>query len=50
MQLPLLRDWQTCAHVLAIQKILGSMLPEAAQTSFFPAAPEGERVAEPSPA
>jgi hypothetical protein len=29
----------SCAHVLAMQKILGQMLSEAAQTSFF-AAPE----------
>ena len=28
-------SWQTCAHVLALQKILGQMLPEEAQTSFF---------------
>jgi hypothetical protein len=28
-------SWQTCAHVLALQKILGQMLPEDAQTSFF---------------
>jgi hypothetical protein len=28
-------SWQTCAHVLALQKILGLMLPDAAQTSFF---------------
>jgi hypothetical protein len=28
-------SWKTCAHVLAMQKILGAMLPEAAQTSFF---------------
>jgi hypothetical protein len=28
-------SWKTCAHVLAMQKILGSMLPESAQTSFF---------------
>ncbi|HWH37854.1 MAG TPA: SWIM zinc finger family protein [Candidatus Limnocylindrales bacterium] len=28
-------SWKTCAHVLALQKILGSMLPDAAQTSFF---------------
>ena len=32
-------SWKTCAHVLAMQKILGEMLPEAAQTSFF-GAPE----------
>lgn len=28
-------SWKTCVHVLALQKILGQMLPEAAQTSFF---------------
>ncbi|MDQ3937156.1 MAG: hypothetical protein M3253_00575 [Chloroflexota bacterium] len=28
-------NWTTCAHVLAMQKILGQMLPEDAQTSFF---------------
>lgn len=28
-------SWKTCAHVLAMQKILGAMLPEQAQTSFF---------------
>jgi hypothetical protein len=39
-------SWKTCAHVLAIQKILGVMLPDAAQTSLFPAAPEGAAVAE----
>jgi hypothetical protein len=32
-------SWQTCAHILAMQKILGTMLPETAQTSLFPAAP-----------
>jgi hypothetical protein len=32
-------SWKTCAHVLALQKILGRMLPESAQTSLFPAAP-----------
>ncbi len=26
---------QTCPHVLALQKILGRMLPESAQTSYF---------------
>jgi len=31
-------SWKTCAHVLAMQKILGQMLPDAAQTSFFGAA------------
>ena len=36
-------SWKTCAHVLAMQKILGSMLPESAQTSFFgPPAEVGE--------
>jgi hypothetical protein len=43
-------NWKTCAHVLAIQKIMGGMLPETAQTSFFPAAPEGHAVTESSPA
>jgi hypothetical protein len=28
-------SWKTCAHVLALQKIFGQMLPEEAQTSFF---------------
>ena len=28
-------SWKTCAHVLALQKVLGAMLPEEAQTSFF---------------
>jgi hypothetical protein len=28
-------SWKTCAHVLALQKILGQMLPDEAQTSFF---------------
>jgi hypothetical protein len=28
-------SWKTCVHVLALQKILGQMLPEEAQTSFF---------------
>ena len=41
-------SWDTCAHILAIQKILGGMLPEAAQTSLFPAAP-GAVTAESSP-
>lgn len=42
-------SWKTCAHILAIQKILGNMLPEVAQTSLFPAAPEVS-VAEPATA
>ena len=29
------QSWSTCAHVLAMQKIMGQMLPEAAQTSYF---------------
>jgi hypothetical protein len=29
--------WKTCVHLLAIQKILGPMLPESAQTSLFSA-------------
>ena len=28
-------SWQSCAHVLALQKILGIMLPESAQTTTF---------------
>jgi len=28
-------SWKTCAHVLALQKILGQMLSAEAQTSFF---------------
>ncbi len=28
-------NWKTCVHVLAMQKILGQMLPDEAQTSFF---------------
>jgi hypothetical protein len=43
-------SWQTCAHILALQKVLGGMLPEGAQTSLFPAAPEVMPQAEPSPA
>ncbi|CAN5773707.1 hypothetical protein BH24CHL5_BH24CHL5_06960 [soil metagenome] len=41
-------SWNTCAHVLAMQKILGQMLSADAQTSFF-GAPEAT-VAEPTPA
>lgn len=41
-------SWQTCVHILALQKILGQMLPEEAQTSFFGAPPEVS--AEPAPA
>jgi hypothetical protein len=41
-------SWGSCAHVLAMQKILGQMLSEAAQTSFF-GTPE-PALAEPSPA
>jgi hypothetical protein len=31
-------NWNTCVHVLALQKILGNMLPESAQTSLFTSA------------
>ena len=31
-------NWKTCVHVLALQKILGNMLPESAQTSLFASA------------
>jgi hypothetical protein len=34
-------SWKTCAHVLAMQKILGEMLSEDAQSSFF-GAPDSE--------
>jgi hypothetical protein len=34
-------SFKTCAHVLAMQKILGQMLTEGAQSSFF-GAPEEE--------
>jgi hypothetical protein len=32
-------SWNSCVHVLALQKILGVMLPEAAQVSIFSAQP-----------
>jgi hypothetical protein len=41
-------SWSTCAHVLALQKIMGQMLAEGAQTSYF-GAPEAA-IAEPTPA
>jgi hypothetical protein len=41
-------SWKTCVHVLALQKIMGQMLPETAQTSFFGAA--DPVLAEPAPA
>ena len=37
----------SCAHILALQKILGVMLPEAAQTSLFSAS---QRIPEAQPA
>jgi hypothetical protein len=33
-------SWDSCAHILAIQKILGGMIPETAEASLFQAAPE----------
>ncbi|HEV3484071.1 MAG TPA: hypothetical protein VG106_01590 [Vicinamibacterales bacterium] len=42
-------SWKTCAHVLALQKIMGQMLPESAQTSYF-GAPPTAAFAEPTPA
>ncbi len=49
VHLSLLREpGHTCAHVLAMQKILGQMLSEPAQTSFF-GTPEST-LAEPTPA
>ena len=41
-------SWSTCAHVLALQKIMGQMLSEGAQTSYF-GAPE-PALAETTPA
>lgn len=41
-------SWNTCAHVLAMQKILGQMLSADAQTSSFGASEA--TVAEPTPA
>ncbi|HVM30272.1 MAG TPA: hypothetical protein VM305_05810 [Candidatus Limnocylindrales bacterium] len=43
-------SWRTCAHVLAMQKILGGMLPDEAQTSFFGPPAERLAVGEPAPA
>ena len=31
-------NWRSCVHILALQKVLGPMLPEAAQASLFDAA------------
>jgi hypothetical protein len=28
-------SWQTCVHILTIQKLLGTMLPESAQVSLL---------------
>ena len=41
-------SWKSCAHVLALQKILGQMLPDEAQTTFLGAAEP--QMAEPAPA
>jgi len=30
-------NWKSCVHVLTLQKVLGNMLPEAAQESIFSA-------------
>jgi hypothetical protein len=30
-------SWQTCVHVLSLQKIMGVMLPDEAQESIFSA-------------
>ena len=30
-------SWGACAHILALQKVFGGMLPEQAQTSLFAA-------------
>ncbi len=38
-------NWKTCVHVLALQKILGDMLPKSAQTSLFASADQTLREA-----
>ncbi len=44
-------SWKSCAHVLAMQKILGQMLSEDAQSSFFaPGEPVPVMTTEPAPA
>ena len=40
------QSFTSCAHILALQKILGVMLPESAQTSLFAAA---QNAPEPQP-
>ncbi len=30
-------SWKSCVHVLTLQKVLGAMLPEEAQTSIYAA-------------
>ena len=30
-------NWRSCVHVLTLQKVLGEVLPEEAQTSIFAA-------------
>jgi hypothetical protein len=30
-------SWSSCVHILTLQKVLGDMLPESAQTSIFSA-------------
>ena len=37
-------SWKSCVHQLALQKILGEMLPEDAQVSIFGASEEGATV------
>jgi len=43
-------SFKTCAHVLAMQKILGQMLSENAQSSFFGAADQEPQLIEAVPA
>ena len=33
-------SFKTCAHILALQQVLGVMLPVDAQTSLYPAPPD----------
>jgi hypothetical protein len=44
------QSWGSCAHVLTMQKVLGQMLSEEAQSSFFGAADSEHVLAEATPA
>ena len=36
---PFFSNWQTCSHTMALEKILGKMLPEGALTTQFDTTP-----------